>query len=85
MRRRNSKRVPKRNNRERKQTATGCSEDKLKAFERLFEGMTAEEVVAELNHTWIDARYRVVIIDGHKLIEEDKLQGCFEGWEVYHV
>jgi hypothetical protein len=66
------------NNRERRQTNTSMSPDKLEALEQLFKGMTPEEILAELNNTWIDARYKLVVV---KQSEEE----LFKGWEVYHV
>jgi hypothetical protein len=54
------------------------SPDKLEALEQLFKGMTPEEIITELNTTWIDARYKLVVV---KQSEEE----LFKGWEVYHV
>ena len=80
MRRKKFHRKPYKNNRERNQTSFGMNHDKMKALEALFKGMTPQDIIAELNSTWIDARYRLVVIGQDNIICDDIV--CFKDWEV---
>jgi hypothetical protein len=82
MKRRQSRnrRLPKKNNRERKQSYLGLNERKREAWEELFGGMEVSAIIHELNMLWVDSRYRLVIIPIGTLHTDGQI--LFEGWEV---
>ena len=80
-RQRKQRRLPKVNQREKKQSNVGLNDRKREAWEEMFKGMTGEEIVADLNSCWIDSRYKFVIVSPVSTILCDKAI-LFEGWEV---
>ena len=79
-RQRKQRRLPKVNQREKKQSNLSLNDRKKEAWEELFGGMTATEIIHELNTLWVDSRYRLVIIGQSELHSDG--QELFKGWEV---
>ena len=79
MKRRHRK-LPKINTREKKQRDfKSVNDNKKLAWQHLFGNMSAEDIILELNSTWIDSRYQLQIINPQEPIVCDGAV-LFQGW-----